>query len=87
MAGRSSCGPPAPTDKTNRSMRGGLEPLANALNNSVTGLNLIVRNVTTHTRDELAEQEAMERLAACSYLARRLDQCEVRTVEETGETR
>lgn len=69
-------------DKTTRSMRGGLEPLAKALNNLATGLNLTVRNVTTHTRDELSEQEAMERLAAYSFLASLLDQCEIRTHQE-----
>jgi len=68
-------------DKTTRSMRGGLEPLAKSLTMLATGLNLTVRNVTTHTRDELSEQEAMERLAAYSYLARLLDTCEVRSVE------
>jgi uncharacterized protein Ymh len=56
-------------DKTTKSMRGGLEPVAKALNALATGLNLTVRNVTTHTRDELSEQMAMERLAAYSYLA------------------
>lgn len=71
-----------PSDKTTKSMRGGLEPLAKALNSLATGLNLIVRNVTTHTRDELGEQEAMERLAAYSYLARLLDKCEIGRVEE-----
>ena len=70
-------------DKTTRSMRGGLEPLAKALNGFATGLNLTVRNVTTHVRDELTEQEAMERLAAYSYLARMLDQCEVERTNET----
>lgn len=64
-------------DKTAKSMRGGLEPLAKSLNSLATGLNLTVRNVTTHTRDELTEQEAMERLAAYSYLARLLDQCDI----------
>lgn len=64
-------------DKTVKSMRGGLEPLAKSLNALATGLNLTVRNVTTHTRTELSEQEAMERLAAYSYLARMLDQCEI----------
>ncbi|WP_030594062.1 TIGR02391 family protein [Streptomyces anulatus] len=76
--------PGDPTDKTNRSMRGGLEPLAKALNHFATGLNLTVRNVTTHTRDELTEQEGMERLAAYSYFARLLDQCEIRRSEEAG---
>ncbi len=69
--------PGSPDDKTVKSMRGGLEPLAKALNALATGLNLTVRNVTTHTRSELSEQEAMERLAAYSYLARLLDQCEL----------
>lgn len=64
-------------DKTARSMRGGLEPLAKALNGLATGLNMTVRNVATHTRTELSEQEAMERLAAYSYLARLLDQCSI----------
>lgn len=74
--------PGDPSDKTTKSMRGGLEPLAKALNSLATGLNLTVRNVTTHTRDELSEQEAMERLAAYSYLARMLDKCEIRRADE-----
>lgn len=64
-------------DKTTKTMRGGLELLANSLNGLATGLNLTVRNVATHTRDELSEQEAMERLAAYSFLARLLDQCDI----------
>ncbi|MCA1221928.1 TIGR02391 family protein [Streptomyces sp. 8L] len=73
-------------DQTAKSMRGGLAPLAGALNNLATGLNLTVRNVATHTRDELTEQEGMERLAAYSYFARLLDQCEVRRAEESEGT-
>ncbi|MFD9435922.1 TIGR02391 family protein [Streptomyces sp. NPDC060002] len=73
-------------DQTAKSMRGGLAPLAGALNNLATGLNLTVRNVATHTRDELTEQEGMERLAAYSYFARLLDQCEIRRAEETEGT-
>lgn len=65
------------SDKTTKSMRGGLEHLGKALNAFATGLNLTVRNVTTHTHTELSEQDAMERLAAYSYFARLLDQCEV----------
>lgn len=65
------------TDKTVKSMRGGLNQLA-------TGLNLTVRNITTHTRTELSEQEGMERLAAYSYLARILDQCDVVRVKGAG---
>lgn len=64
-------------DKTVKSMRGGLNQLA-------TGLNLTVRNVATHTRTELTEQQAMERLAAYSFLARLLDQCEIRRSETEG---
>ncbi|MFI9509022.1 TIGR02391 family protein [Nocardia sp. NPDC052566] len=74
------------TDKTVRSMRGGLEPMARALNDFATGLNLTVRNVATHTRQELSEQEAMERLAAYSYLARLLDKCEIRRADEEANT-
>lgn len=68
-------------DKTTKSMRGGLEPLAKSLNGLATGLNLTIRNVATHTRVDFTEQEAMERLAAYSYLARLLDQCEIDRVE------
>lgn len=71
--------------KTARSMRGGLEPLARSLHQLAMGLNLTVRNVATHTRAELGEQEAMERLAAYSYLARLLDECEVRRAEGTAD--
>ncbi|WP_033820567.1 TIGR02391 family protein [Kitasatospora sp. MBT63] len=84
--------PGTPTDKTTKSMRGGLEPLgsglinlSSALKDLAAGLNLTVRNVTTHTRDELTEQEAMERLAAYSYLARLLDRCELRTAQEPAQ--
>lgn len=72
-------------DKTTKSMRGGLEPLAKALNGLATGLNLTIRNVTTHTRTELSEQEGMERLAAYSYLARMLDRCDVARADQSDE--
>lgn len=68
-------------DKTVKSVRVGIAPLARALNDLATGLNLTVRNTTTHDRNELSEQEALERLGAYSYLARLLDQCEIRYVE------
>jgi hypothetical protein len=58
------------TDSTVRSMREGLIGLAK-------GLNLAVRNVATHTRTEISEQDGMERLGAYSHLARLLDQCEI----------
>ena len=65
------CWPGELSDKTVKSMRGGLVQLA-------TGLNLTIRNVATHTNEELTEQEALERLGAYSYLARQLDRCDVR---------
>lgn len=65
-------------DKTVGSVRAGLEPLAKGLADLASGLNLTVRNPTTHSRAELSEQEALERLAAYSYLARMLDECEIR---------
>lgn len=74
------------TNKTTRSMRGGLEPLAKSLNQLATGLNLTIRNVTTHTRKEMTEQEGMERLAAYSYLARLLDECEIRRASGTSDS-
>ena len=67
--------------KTAKSMRGGLEPMAKSLVHLATGVNLTIRNVATHTQDQLSEQEAMERLSAYSYLARLLDQCEIRSAE------
>lgn len=78
IAGKPKLAWPGPADdKTVKSMRGGLDPLAKALNGLATGLNLTIRNVTTHTREELTEQEAMERLAAYSFFARLLDQCQI----------
>lgn len=74
--------PGEPDDKTVRSMRGGLELLGKVPSHLATGLNLTVRNVTTHTREELSEQEAMERLAAYGFLALLLGQCEVVTANE-----
>lgn len=62
--------PGSDTDNTVKSMREGLMGLAK-------GLNLAVRNVATHTRKEISEQEGMERLGAYSHLARLLDQCEI----------
>jgi hypothetical protein len=65
------------TDNTVRSMREGLMGLAR-------GLNLAVRNVATHSREEISEQDGMERLGAYSYLARQLDQCEIERAPEDG---
>ena len=68
-------------DKTVKSMRSGLEPLAKGLADMASGLSLTVRNPTPHSRVELSEQEGLERLAAYSYLARMLDRCEVHEAE------
>lgn len=68
-------------DKTVKSVQRGLEPLGKALNALATGFNMTVRNVATHTLNELSEQEGMERLAAYSYFARLLDQCEIRKAD------
>jgi hypothetical protein len=62
--------PGSDTDNTVKSMREGLMGLAK-------GLNLAVRNVATHSREEISEQDGMERLGAYSHLARLLDQCEI----------
>lgn len=62
--------PGADNDKTTKSMREGLIGLAK-------GLNLVVRNVATHTRKEVTEQEGIEQLGSYSHLARLLDQCAV----------
>jgi hypothetical protein len=75
--------PGGPASKTAKSMRGGLEPMAKALVQLATGVNLTIRNVATHTQDSLSEQEAMERLSAYSYLARLLDKCEVHSAESS----
>lgn len=84
-----SAGEPAPgrpklvwpgddVDKTVKSMRGGTRNMAKALSDLATGVSLAIRNVTTHAGGELSEQEGLERLAAYSYLARLLDQCQIR---------
>lgn len=69
-------------DRTVRSMRNGLESLSKSLNALATGLNMTIRNVATHDQNELSEQEGMERLAAYSYLARLLDQCEIKRADD-----
>lgn len=49
-----------------------------AFGTSLPRVTLVIRNVTTNAGGEWSEKEALERLAAYSYLARLLDQCEVR---------
>lgn len=72
-------------DMSVKSIQNGLCPLATSLKELAEGLASTVRNATTHTTSELSEQEAMERLAAYSYLARLLDECEVRLAEEDAQ--
>lgn len=71
-------------DLTVKSMRGGTRRLAKGLADFATGVNLTIRNVATHSGGELSEQEGLERLAAYSYLARLLDQCEIRRHPNDG---
>lgn len=47
-------------DKTVKSMRAGLEPLAKGRADVASGLNFTVRNPTIHSRDELSEQEGVD---------------------------
>lgn len=68
--------------KTAKGMRGGLPAFGKVLAGLSVGLNLTVRNSAAHDREEITEQEAMERLAAYSLLARFLDQCEIRQAVE-----
>ncbi len=75
--------PGDPEAEATKSTKGELAPLASALDKLAAGLKLTVRNATNHGHDELAEQEAMERLAAYSFLARLLDTCEHRTSDNT----
>lgn len=90
-----SGGPPRPgqpklvwpgddADKTIKSLRGGTRSMAKALSDLAVGVTLAIRNVTTHGGGELPEQEALERLAAYSYLARLLDCCDV--VRDPGDS-
>ena len=76
--------PGADDDRTAKSMRAGLERLAKSLAGLGEGLNLTVRNLATHSQNELSEQEAMERLAAYSFLARILDQRDIVRSEADG---
>jgi uncharacterized protein (TIGR02391 family) len=61
--------PGDPTDLTVKSMRAGLGKYA-------TGVNMTVRNTAAHGTAEMSAQDAMERLAALSLLARWIDECE-----------
>lgn len=62
--------PGDPQDRTVKSMNDGLRLLA-------PGVQMTVRNPATHGVEDLNEQEALERLAVLSLLARWVDQCEL----------
>jgi len=68
-------------DKTKKSMKNGLPSLATSLKDLAVGMALTSRNVSAHAQRLLTEQEAMEQLAAYSFLARLLDMCEVQFAE------
>lgn len=59
-------------DLTVKSMRVGMLNMAQ-------GVFSAIRNVATHTTDELPKQEALEQLATLSILARWIDKCELVT--------
>lgn len=63
---------------TDKGMREGLSELTKSLKGLTVGINLTVRNPATHETAEYDEQDAMERLAAVSLIARLLDKCEVK---------
>ncbi len=48
------------------------------------GVQMLIRNPATHSIDEMAEQEALERLAVLSLLARWVEQCVVEGVSSTA---
>ena len=64
--------PGDPSDKTVISMNSGLRQFA-------PGVQMTIRNAATHGADEMGAQEALERLAALSLLARWVEECEVHT--------
>lgn len=61
--------PGDPNDLTVKSMRAGLGKYA-------PGVNMTIRNTAAHGTAEMSAQDAMERLAALSLLARWIDECE-----------
>jgi hypothetical protein len=60
--------PGNPEDRLVRSMNDGLRQFA-------PGMQMTIRNGAVHSSDDMAEQEALERLAALSLMARWLDAC------------
>lgn len=62
--------PGKPDDRDVKTMNDGLRLFA-------PGAQLTIRNTAAHGTDEMSEQEALERLATLSLLARWLDKCDV----------
>lgn len=62
--------PGDPSDQTVKTMNDGLQRFA-------PGVQMVVRNTATHGQDEMSEQEAAERLATLSLLARRVEECKL----------
>jgi hypothetical protein len=62
--------PGDPKDRNVGTMNGGLRQFS-------PGVQMTIRNPATHVAEDLVEQDALERMAVLSLLARWLDQCEV----------
>jgi hypothetical protein len=62
--------PGSPEDMTVKAMNDGLRLFA-------PGVQLLVRNQAVHSTDEIGDQDALERLAALSLLARLVQDCEL----------
>ncbi|WP_051208286.1 TIGR02391 family protein [Propionicicella superfundia] len=65
--------PGDPVDQDVRTMNDGLRQFA-------PGANMVIRNPATHVDEALTEQDALERLATLSVLARLIDSCAVVSV-------
>lgn len=70
--------PGDPADRDVKTMNDGLRQFA-------PGVQMTVRNPATHTVAEIREQEALERLAVLSLLARWVDTCELKETPEASE--
>lgn len=49
------------------------------------GMQMTIRNPAAHSLDELTDQEALERLAALSLLARWVDECDLQSAPDPAE--
>jgi hypothetical protein len=68
--------PGEPADRDVKTMNDGLRQFA-------PGVQMTIRNPAAHGQDEMGEQDALERLAVLSLLARWLDTCELVEVSPT----